>query len=213
MALAESASPSYAQSETRRLAPLFLDIGSGTGFLDVERVEPSPTTWTELRSALHATDLWKNYNAVVIDDLTTAESLAVRWTLENVQAERQGGRSVHVDSIEGYGWGKGYTYVYETFLQLLGDLDMHIRAGRMVVCVAHECTARVPNPSGDDWIRYEPRLQNSERGNIRSRVKEWCDHLFFVGYDVFAEDGKARGSGTRTIYRLKCQPTWRSLDY
>lgn len=185
------------------LRPLFLDIGTGSGFLDVDRVDPAPTTWDDLRAALHDQDLWRNYNAVVIDDLTTAESLAIQWTLANVKAERASGGSVLVNSIEGYGWGKGYVHVYETFLQLLGDLDAHVRAGRTVACIAHECTARVPNPAGDDWLRYEPRLQDTAKGNIRSRVKEWCDHMFFVGYDVFSDDGKAKGAGTRTIYTVE----------
>lgn len=185
------------------IRPLFLDIGTGTNFIDLERVEPAPQTWDELRAALHDVDLWRDYNAVVVDDLTTVESLAVAWTLENVKAERSGGASITVNSIEGYGWGKGYTHVYETFLQLLGDLDAHTRAGRMVICIAHDCTAKVPNPAGADYIRYEPRLQNADRGNIRSRVKEWADHLLFVGYDVFSKDGKATGAGTRTIYPVE----------
>lgn len=175
--------------------PQIVDIGSGSGFIDIDRVEPTPTNWDELRSALNDPALWPAYDTVVIDDLTTAESMAVQWTLANIKAS-----GATVNSIEGYGWGKGYVHVYETFLQLFGDLDLHIRAGRMVVCVTHECTAKVPNPSGDDWIRFEPRLQNRNDGNIRSRLKEWCDHLLFIGYDVFAEDGKAKGSGTRTIY-------------
>jgi hypothetical protein len=131
--------------------------------------------------------------------LTTAETLAVAWTLQNVKADRKEG-GVFVNSIEGYGWGKGYTHVYETFLQLLGDLDAHIRQGRTVICIAHECTAKVPHPAGEDYIRYEPRLQNADKGNIRMRVKEWADHLLFIGYDVFAKDGKGIGAGTRTIY-------------
>jgi hypothetical protein len=180
------------------MKPLFIDIGNGTSFLDVDRI-PDLTTWDELRAALHDQELWKGYNAVVIDDLSSAESLAAQWVIANVPSS---GTS-RADSIESYGWGKGYTHVYETFLQLLGDLDAHIRAGRTVVCIAHECTAKVPNPAGADYIRYEPRLQNSNQANIRARVKEWADHLLFVGYDVFARDGKATGSGTRTIYPVE----------
>jgi hypothetical protein len=31
-------------------------------------------------------------------------------------------------------------------------------------------------------------------------VREWADHVLFVGYDVAVKDGKGSGSGTRTIY-------------
>lgn len=108
-----------------------------------------------------------------------------------------------VKSVEGYGYGKGFTHVYEAFLLVLQDLDAVVRSGKHVICTAHDCTANVPNPSGEDWIRYEPRLQspNSGKASIRLRVKEWCDHLFYVGYDAAVnEDGKATGVGSRTIY-------------
>jgi hypothetical protein len=33
------------------------------------------------------------------------------------------------------------------------------------------------------------------------RVREWADHVLFLGYDVdVGKDGKGRGAGTRTIY-------------
>ena len=183
------------------IRPLFLDVGSGTGFLDVERIA-GLESWQDLRAVLHDQSIWNGYSAVVIDDLTKGEELATRWTLENVPHEK----GHLVQSIEGYGFGKGLTHVFETFLQLLGDLDAHIRAGRQVICIAHECTANVPNPNGPDWIRYEPRLQSPASGktSIRYRVKEWCDHLLFVGYDTFVStDGKAQGAGTRTIYPVE----------
>lgn len=161
------------------------------------------TTWDELRAVLHDADLWKDFGAVVIDDLTKAEELAAQWVVQNIPHEKPG---KVVSSIESYGYGKGFTHLYETFLQLLGDLDAHIRAGRQVVCIAHECTAKVPNPAGDNWIRYEPRLQSPESGknSIRLRVKEWADHILFVGYDVHVTDeGKGTGAGTRTIYPVE----------
>ena len=58
-----------AQCEVR---PQFLDIGEGTHFLNVNRVE-NLTTWEDLRAALHSESLWLNYNVVVLHDLTKAE--------------------------------------------------------------------------------------------------------------------------------------------
>ncbi len=107
-----------------------------------------------------------------------------------------------VERIEDYGYGKGYQHVYDAFLTLLGDLDAHVRAGRNVVLICHDCTNSVPNPAGEDWLRYEPRLQSAGSGkaSIRLRTREWADHMLFLGYDVDVKDGKGRGSGTRTIY-------------
>lgn len=150
-----------------------------------------------LRSSLRASG-WDGINNVVIDTATKIEEMAVAQTLASVPNEH----GKPAKSIEGYGYGKGFQHVFDTFLPLLADLDSHVRAGRNVVLVAHECTSPVPNPLGEDWIRYEPRLQspNSGKASIRHRVKEWADHVLFLGYDVNVEDGKAQGSGARTLY-------------
>lgn len=191
------------------LKPIFLDVGDGTRFMDVARVEgiDATSSWDDLRAALHADDLYSEYNAIVVDDLTKCEELASAWVVDNIAHEK----GHKVKSIEGYGFGKGLSHVYDTFMHLLGDLDQHCRKGRWVICIAHECTASVPNPSGEDFLRYEPRLQSPKSGkeSIRHRVKEWCDHLFFVGFDVAVDnDGKASGGGTRTIYPVELPTHW-----
>ena len=56
--------------------------------------------------------------------------------------------------------------------------------------------------AGEDWLRYEPRLQSpaSGKSSIRLRLREWADHVLFMGYDVNVKDGKGQGAGTRTLY-------------
>lgn len=187
--------------------PLFLDVEDGSRFLDVARISPTPETWEEVRAVLHDAAMLEPFQAVVIDSATKLEELAVAWTLANVPHEK----GHVVASIEAYGWGKGYTHVYETFLQVLGDLDAIARGGRHVILTAHDCTANVPNPAADDWIRYEPRLQAppSGKGSIRHRLKEWTDHLLYIGFDVAVDgDGKAKGGGTRTIYPTEMPTHW-----
>lgn len=177
-------------------SPVFLDVESGTNALDVPRVD-GLETFADLRACLQSNAL-DGYKTVVLDSVTMAEEMAIAHTIATVQHEKGG----LVRSVEGYGFGKGYQHVYETFLLLLADLDRQIRQGRSLILVAHDCTADVPNPVGDDWIRYEPRLQapKSGKASIRNRVVEWADHVLFLGYDVIAKDGKGKGGGTRTIY-------------
>ena len=145
-----------------------------------------------------AADGWGEIKSIVIDTGTRAEEMAVVQTLATLTADGK-----KVGNVEGYGYGKGYGYVFDTFLPLLADLDRHSRAGRNVAILCHDCTSTVPNPAGEDWLRYEPRLQspNSGKASIRLRVREWADHVLFLGYDVdVGKDGKGRGAGTRTIY-------------
>lgn len=177
---------------------VFIDLDESLGRLGAQAQVAQAESWQGIRDALQA-DGWEGVKTIVIDTATKAEEMAVEHTLANTLQE--GKRST---SVEGYGYGKGYGYVFDTFLPLLADLDRHARAGRNVVLICHDCTATVPNPAGEDWIRYEPRLQspNSGKASIRLRVREWADHVLFLGYDIaVGKDGKGQGSGTRTLYR------------
>ena len=187
--------------------PIFIDLEDGTNFLDVARIDPAPENFEELLAAVRFAVSDESCDVIVVDSLTKAEELAIAYTIRTRPHEK----GHWVDSVEGYGFGKGYMHVFETFLLFLQELDGAARAGKHVVGICHDCTASVPNPGGEDWIRYEPRLQSppSGRGSIRHRVKEWCDHLFYVGFDVFvSKDGKAQGSGTRTIYPAERPTHW-----
>lgn len=178
---------------------LFIDLENGTKFLDVDKVQPSVQTWEELRAVLQNASLLDEYDAVAVDSLTKAQELAEQFVVANVKNKS----GQYVKSIEDFGYGSGQVHVYEEFIKLLSDLDAVNRRRKHVICTAHDCVANVPNPQGEDWIRYEPRLQSPSGGknSIRLRVKEWADHLFFIGYDTIVDkDGKAEGGGSRTIY-------------
>lgn len=176
--------------------PVFLDVEGGTKSLDVPRVE-GIRTFADLRDCLQGPAL-DGFQTIILDSITRCEELIVDHVLATVKNEK----GQFVTSIEGYGFGRGYSHIYDKFLLLLADLDSQVRRGRHVMLIAHDCTADVPNPAGDDFLRFEPRLQNPKSGknSIRNRVVEWSDHVIFIGYDVVAEEGKGRGAGTRTIY-------------
>lgn len=179
--------------------PVFLDIESGTRALDVPRVE-GIDSFQDLRACLQS-DVLDGFESIVLDSATRAEELSIAHTIATVPHEK----GHRVKSIEGYGFSKGLAHNYDTFLTLLMDLDRQIRGGRNVILIAHDCTADVPNPTGDDFIRFEPHLQapKSGKNSIRNRVIQWADHVLFVGYDVIAEDGKGKGAGTRTIWPIE----------
>ncbi len=180
----------------------FFDLDESLGKLGIvdDNVKPVDgiETWKDLIDALQAPG-WDSIKSIVIDTATRAEELCVNYTLATVKNDK----GSTVNSIEGYGYGKGFQHVFEVWLTLLSVLDKHCRAGRHVVLVCHDCTSNVPNPMGDDWLRYEPRLQSPSSGkaSIRLRVREWADHVLYIGYDIDVdEDGKGRGVGTRTMY-------------
>lgn len=188
--------------------PLFIDLEGGTNFLDVQRINDIQY-WEELLAVLRDDSLMSQYGAIVIDSFTKAQELDESWVIRNIKHSKD--KSKVIKSLADYGFGEDATFVYETFLQLLGELDNQVRKGRHVVGICHDCTANVPNPEGEDFIRYEPRLLSPKSGknSIRHRCKEWADHLFYIGYDVSVSDeGKATGAGTRCIYSTERPTYW-----
>jgi hypothetical protein len=185
--------------------PIVLDLEGSTNELDVARIE-GIESWEELRACLATDEYFQGFDAVVIDTITVAQELCERSVIATIP-KADGTR---VKRLADYGYGKEVQILFEHFCPLFADLDRHVRAGRDVILIAHDCTSPVPNPNGDDYLNYQPRLKTSKQGDasIRSRFKEWLDHLFFLGYDVFAKDGKAQGSGSRTIYPQEMPTHW-----
>lgn len=191
------------------IVPVFCDVEDSSKFLDVVRADPAPTTLEELRAFLHTVPAMQDVGAVVIDSATKVEEFCATWVVANVKHPEKPEKTIR--GIEDYGFGKGYIFIFEAFLQILGDLDACSRAGKHVLMTMHDCTATVPNPRGEDWLRYEPRLQSppSGKGSVRHRVKEWVDHLLYVGFDVNVDsDGKATPSAVRTIYANEQPNFW-----
>jgi hypothetical protein len=185
--------------------PIFVDAEDGALFVQAQRVSPNPETFQQVLEAIPvAASLG---DVVVLDSLTRCEELAVEHVLSTIAPADGGGKAT---GIEAYGYGKGYMYVYEAFLKLLSALDGVARQGKGVVAIAHDCVTLVRNPDGSDYPSFEPRLQSPPMGkaSIRNRVREWCDHLLFLGWDVFVtKEGKAQGGGSRTIYPQQ-KPAW-----
>ena len=181
-------------------APVFLDVEDGTRGLDVARDSNIPD-WHTLRGKLAsiAQNPPKGLKTVVIDSATAAQELAK----DHVVATRKTERGDQAKDIEGFGWGRGWSHVAEECNGLLADLDRLVERGLNVCLIAHEVAAPAPNPEGDEYQRWVPSLYAGTKAgaaSIRNRVYEWADHAVFLRFDVFAKDGKAVGSGTRTAY-------------
>lgn len=186
--------------------PRFIDTDRSVGLISPETdIIQGVESWQDIRDALHSPSLWDGCETVVIDTLTKAQELAIQFTLDTVRHEK----GTAVSSIEGYGYGKGYQFVYETFLPILADCDEHIRQDRNVILICNLLTETAPNPEGEDYKRYEPDLMQMGRtARIRDRVKNWCDDLLFINYDISVSKGKAQGGGSRAIYCAEMPTFW-----
>ena len=175
------------------------------------------SNWSTLKSSLQSGG-WEKIKTIVIDSATKTEEWCIAHVLRTVRSDSD----ATVTSVEGYGYGKGYKYVYEEYLKLLSWLDAHVREGRNIVLIAHECTANYPNPRGPDYPRYEPRLMDKPNNSIRHKVKEWSSSTLFMSYDLDVvkegkkdKKGKAVMGGSRMIYTAEqafCMAKSRTAD-
>jgi hypothetical protein len=185
------------------IKPLFIDIGDSTSHMDVDRVIPAD--FDQLRGVMHDDPLLARFNAVVLDDLTAGEEMALNWVLANIPHEK----GFKITGIESYGFGKGFVHLFESSLLILTDLDRIARMGKHVLVTAHDTVEEVKNPIGENYLQHQPRLRSNKNSRFRERVLEWTYTTAFIGFDVcVSNDGKAQGSGTRTIYPNPLPTHW-----
>lgn len=176
---------------------IFIDGEKSTSELNVARF-PTPENWIDVREAVHTLIADKHdYQTLVVDTLDWIEPLI--WD-HICKRDNQ-------SSIEAYGYGKGYAAALDEWRIFLADLEKLRAAKRMnIVLLAHAWIRPFKNPEGDDYDRYEMKL-NSKAGGL---LKEWPSSVLFANFEtVAAKDPKTkrvRGvtTGARWIYTTRC---------
>ena len=116
--------------------PVFIDTEGGTKRLNVKRL-PQPTSWAMLLDEV--AEVRKGSipcGTLVIDTADWAERLAI----DAVCAKAK------VDGLEGFGYGKGYTYLKEEFGKLLDALEEVLNTGHNVLILAHAAITKFEQP-------------------------------------------------------------------
>lgn len=172
--------------------PLFFDLEDGTAHLSVRRLTRTeiPTCAT-VRAAIReiAQAGPEVAGTVVLDTVDWLEAMAA----EEVISEANDAK---ITSIEGFGYGKGYTYLKEKLTMVLADLDRCIRAGQHVVLLAHSRVARHEPPDSAAFDRYELKMSKQ----VAPLVKEWADCLLFGNFVTLVTDGKGVGGKKRRLW-------------
>jgi hypothetical protein len=172
-------------------APIFLCAEDGTSHLDVARF-PSPKSWADVREAVRVlTREQHSFKTLVIDTLDWLEPLC--WA----HVCQVGGKQ----SVEDFGYGKGYTMAVEEWRKLVADLDHLVRLRKMhVVMLAHAHIKRVDDPQAGAFDRYQLKVNDK----ASSVLREWVDAVLFARHEVVTieRNGKLRGrsSGARLLH-------------
>ena len=173
-------------------APVFLDTEGGTHHLDVIRLDAA-STWDEITAAV--AQLAKSqhpFKPLVID---TADWLEKRLS-EHLC------RKANKDSIEDFGYGKGWVLLTEEFARFLNSLDTLLARSMNVVFLAHSTVKKFEAPDqAGSYDRFELKLSKQ----VAPLLKEWADIVLFANYVTrIAEkdSGKTRGVGgkERVLY-------------
>lgn len=111
-------------------------------------------------------------------------------------------------SIESYGFGKGYKVALSEWQLLLRYLE-RLALGKLcmdVILVGHSCVKKFSDPEGEDYERYNLRLQDSANTTAAGMVKEWADDVGFMrfqgGATTHDDNPNARKKGFSTGERL-----------
>lgn len=155
-------------------SPVFIPVEEGTNALDVKRF-PRPETLQDFLDAI--IELGKGeheFKTVVVDTIDALEPLI--WAAVCKKGKK--------DSIEDFGYGKGYTIALAEWLTVLHYLE-RLRAlkGINVVLLAHSQVKTFKNPEGEDFDRYELKLAGKGASAL---CKEWSDNVLLATYEVIA---------------------------
>lgn len=170
---------------------VFIDFEHGTDSMDVARFN-TPKGYDLLIDLLNSISQEDCCKTVVLDTADRLEQMII----EHVCNKHQ------IRSIEDAGYGKGYTYIAETWLKVMEACDKIIDSGKNVVIVAHAQMRKFEQPDEmGAYDRWELKLSRKSA----PLLKEWADMLLFCNYktnvvtDEKTKSKKAIG-GKRVMY-------------
>ncbi len=172
--------------------PIFIQTEDGLADIDAPRF-PLSGAFEDVMSALMVLYTEQHeYDTVVIDSLDWLERLI--WN-EVVRRRPTTEKGRPVNTIEDYGFSKGYVYALEPWREVLDGLTaLRDERSMMVILIAHARIERFENPETDAYDRYSPRLNK----HASALLQEWCDEVLFATYKVHTRQTEEGFDKTRT---------------
>lgn len=190
--------------------PIFFDVEDGSSQIDVARYPfrdgmagHVPVKLTEVVAAID--DLITSehsYKTLVIDSVDRLESLIWKFMLarDSIPSARNP-KATPMESIEDYGYSKGYNSAVEEWRSFCARLDrLRYSRNMEIVLVGHAQVKTFKNPQGDDYDRYQLRINDKAAGFL----KEWAEVTAFACFEegTAKETKHARPKGFSTGRRL-----------
>lgn len=175
-------------------SPILLRVEDGASEIDVPTFGGVVQSMQDLDGALNALRADHTFKTLIIDSIDWLEPIIWSYTA----------KSQNKDSIEDFGYGKGYVMAADVWRRVLAKLDVLVSKGMNVVLIAHSQTTRFDPPDSEPYMRYDIKL-HSRASDV---IKEWASAIYFINYvvTVRAESavkrtkGKGVGDGARCVY-------------
>jgi hypothetical protein len=184
-------------------APVFIGVEDGTATLDVPRF-PEPTTLREVHAAVDELEFTEHaYRTLVVDTLDWLEPMI--WT-SIVGVGKRTDKGKLIESINDFGFAAGLHAAKDEFRVLCSRFD-RLRAlkGMSIILLAHAHVRTFRNPAGDDFERYQLKLDERAAGLVR----EWSDIVLFATHELYThkanKHARAKGisTGARFLYTTR----------
>ena len=178
--------------------PLFLDMEGGTAQMDVRRIE-KPKTWPELIATVNEVAKTPGIcGTLVLDTADWTEGMLIGHICKVYNQK----------SIEGFGYGKGYTYLGEEWQKLMDAFTRVIEAEMNVTIIAHAKQRKIELPDqAGSFDHWEMKLSRQ----VAPLLKEWSDLLLFLNYKTYVvttDNNTRKAQGGKRVMYTSHNPVW-----
>jgi hypothetical protein len=179
-------------------SPVFLDIEHGTSNLDVSRL-PCETLAEVKESIKWLATGDHSFATLVIDSADWLEQLINKNIIEKAKDQS-------IQSIEDFGYGKGWTKCAEAWKEFLCWLAPLMRRGMNIVFITHSRVKTVNEPGKDQgYDHYEMNIA----AKASPLISAWADMILFINFYTHiakTSSGKAKVTNgkERRIYTTHC---------
>lgn len=182
--------------------PILLPVEDGAAAIDIDAF-PLATSYADIVGAINALHEEHGYKTLVVDSLDWLEPLIWQATC-----------AAHgKDSIEAFGFGKGYLEADKWWRNIMGGFDsLRANKGMQIVLLAHSEVKTITPPETDSYDRYQMRLHK----RAFAMWCEWSDLNLFLNYKVAVQktdkgfnqtQTRGVGTGDRVIHTTE-RPAW-----
>lgn len=178
----------------------FIDLEDGSGEFDCQRLGSlrseeyvPPRTLDEVEEILDFLIYGEHtVKAIAIDTLDKLEAMI------HAKICLMSGK----DSIEGFGFGKGFQIALDELRRILARLDeLRAKRGIPVLIFGHAVVRTFKNPEGEDFDRFQLKTNQLFAG----AATEWCDVLGFASFELATQKptkDAPRAKGVTTGHRI-----------